>query len=139
MSTYQPSRPVCGRFREGVFSRVTPPLRSGLVRLVAGLVLFTGTISTGVRAQKGEASDSSRKLVTQVQAEYPADLKRALIGGVVRLNVVVTARGTVDYVQVAGGNPILADAATKAVKQWKYSPSASSTNIRVNIRFDPTR
>ena len=114
-------------------------LRSKVFRSVASLFFFTAVVSIGMRAQKAEVVAPSRKLLLQVQAEYPADLKRALIGGVVRLNVVVTARGAVDYVQVAGGNPILADAATKAVKQWKYSPSASSTNIRVNIRFDPTR
>jgi outer membrane biosynthesis protein TonB len=39
-------------------------------------------------------------------------------------------------VEIAGGNPILADSAVKAVKQWKYVPAASSTNIRVNLRFD---
>jgi TonB family protein len=90
-------------------------------------------------AQKAEKTPSTRKLVSQVEAEYPPDLKRALIGGVVRLDVVVSARGNVDYVQVAGGNPILAESAAKAVKQWKYAPSAATTNIRVNVHFDPTR
>jgi outer membrane biosynthesis protein TonB len=45
----------------------------------------------------------------------------------------------VDYVQIAGGNPILAESAARAVKQWKYAPASSTTNIRVNLNFDPTR
>ena len=80
-----------------------------------------------------------RRLVTQVEPEYPPDLKRAAIGGVVRLDIIVTPRGAVDFIQVSGGNPILAEAVCRAVKQWKYAPSSSSTNIRVNLRFNPAQ
>ncbi len=75
----------------------------------------------------------------QVQPEYPPDLRRALIGGMVRLDIIVNAKGAVDFVQVAGGNPILAEAATRAVKKWRYAAAASATNIRVNLRFDPSQ
>jgi TonB family protein len=90
-----------------------------------------------LHAQQSEKS--SRKLVNQVEPTYPPDLKRALIGGVVRLDIVVNARGNVELTQIAGGNPILAEAAVKAIKQWKYAPAASSTNIRVIFHFDPAR
>jgi TonB family protein len=89
-------------------------------------------------AQKAEDSLSPRKLIAQVDADYPPDLKRAYIGGIVRLDIVVNAHGSVDSVRIAGGNPILAECAVKAVKHWKYSPAASATNIRVNLHFDPT-
>jgi TonB family protein len=96
-------------------------------------------LSTPVaHAQKAEDNLSSRKLIAQVDADYPPDLKRAYIGGVVRLDIVVNPHGTVDSVRIAGGNPILAECAVKAVKHWKYSPAASATNIRVNLHFDPT-
>jgi TonB family protein len=103
--------------------------------LMCGLLLGLG--STAARGQKVEKAVTSRKLVTEVQPDYPADLKRARIGGVVRLNIVVSPRGSVDFVEVAGGNPILAESATRAVKQWKYAPASSTTNIRINIHFDP--
>lgn len=96
-------------------------------------------LAAAVHAQKPESPATTRKLVSHVEAQYPPDLKRALIGGTVRLDIVVTARGTVDYVQIAGGNPILAESAARAVKQWKYTPASSTTNIRVNLNFDPTR
>ena len=89
--------------------------------------------------QKPAKAVKPRKIVTQVAPVYPPDLKRAEIGGTVRLDIVVSATGHVDYVQVAGGNPILVEAATRAVKQWKYAPAATSTNIRVNLRFDPSQ
>ena len=96
-------------------------------------------LSTPVaHAQKAEDNLSSRKLIAQVDADYPPDLKRAYIGGVVRLDIVVNPHGTVDSVRIAGGNPILAECAVKAVKHWKYSPAASATNIRINLHFDPT-
>lgn len=95
-------------------------------------------ITPPLSAQKADKPVNPRKVLTQVAPEYPPDLKRAAIGGVVRLDIIVNSRGTVEFVQVAGGNPILAEAATRAVKQWKYAPASASTNIRVNFRFDPS-
>jgi len=90
------------------------------------------------RAQQTLSSDKpGRRLLTQVEPDYPPDLKRAAIGGMVRLDIVVAPGGKVDNIVVAGGNPILAEAAMRAVKQWKYAPTGSTTNIRVNVRFDP--
>jgi TonB family protein len=103
--------------------------------LMCGLLVGLG--STMARGQKGGKAVTSRKLVTRVQPEYPPDCRRASIGGVVRLNIVVSPRGTVDLVKVVGGNPILAESASRAVKQWKYAPASSTTNVRVNIHFDP--
>jgi TonB family protein len=111
--------------------------------LLACLCLAPGSARAQAQSQPAaqaqtQSAKSARKVISQVDPAYPPDLKRALIGGVVRLDVVVNAHGVVDYVQVAGGNPILADAAVKAVKQWKYAPAAATTNIRVNVHFDPT-
>jgi TonB family protein len=101
--------------------------------------LFALQPSTPVAyAQKAEDNLSTRKLIAQVDADYPPDLKRAYIGGVVRLDIVVNPHGSVETVRIAGGNPILAECAVKAVKHWRYSPAASATNIRVNLHFDPT-
>ena len=127
MLPIEPSRPF------GKRSTSTRLLR----RLVLGLTLLLVGIIPTVRAQKADKPASIRKVVTQVAPEYPPDLRRAAIGGVVRLDIIVTPRGSVDFVEVAGGNPILAEAATRAVKKWKYAPASSSTNIRVNFRFDP--
>ena len=45
-------------------------------------------------------------------------------------------KGSVESVQVVGGNPILAEAAVKSVKQWIYSPSAMTSVIDVSIPFE---
>jgi len=138
VQTTEPSHPQWARRGESSAPGKVAA-RPSFCLALAGLFLLSPLFVISLHAQKADKTAATRKLVSQVEAEYPPDLKRALIGGVVRLNIVVTARGTVDYVQVAGGNPILADAAVKAVKQWKYSPGPTTTNIRVNVTFDPTR
>jgi periplasmic protein TonB len=63
------------------------------------------------------------KLVYQVKPPYPELAKRARIQGVVRLQAVIAADGTVQRLQVVSGHPLLAGAAVEAVRQWRYSPT----------------
>ena len=76
-----------------------------------------------------------RILLKRVEPEYPRELHHRGIEGTVRLSLTVSARGSVQSVQVIGGNPILAEAAEKAVQEWVYSPSATSSTIEVSIPF----
>ena len=105
--------------------------------VVICLSLLTASVNPDLHAQKIEKAD--RKLIRKVMPDYPWDLKRAYIGGMVRLDVVVSPAGSVDTISVVGGNPILAECAVKAVKKWKYTPADSETNVRVNVAFDPHR
>lgn len=82
------------------------------------------------------AQESERKIIKKVEAQYPAILKRRGIGGTVKLKVFVNPDGSVKDVEVLGGNPALADAAEKAVRQWKFAPGAEST-ISIAVNFDP--
>jgi len=94
-----------------------------------------------VRAQASSASTNhvDRKLVYRVDPYYPTDLKRLFIGGVVRLKIVVSAKGTVDTITPLGGNPAFVENSVAAVKKWKYSPADASTEMLINIDFDPRR
>lgn len=90
-----------------------------------------------VCAAPTNAQDSGeRKILKKVEAQYPSVLKRRGIGGTVRLKVLVHADGTVKDVEVLGGNPALADAADKAVRQWKFAPGNESS-LTVTVNFDP--
>jgi len=82
------------------------------------------------------AQDNDRKIVKKVDVQYPAILKRRGIGGTVRLKVAIHADGSVKDVEVLGGNPALADAAEKSVRQWRFSPGGEST-MTVAVTFDP--
>jgi TonB family protein len=78
-----------------------------------------------------------RKLLARVEPDYPQTLQRAGIGGTVRLELTISPRGTVEAVSVLGGNPILAEAAAKAARQWVYSPWPVRTTIQVSLPFTP--
>jgi TonB family protein len=98
---------------------------------IGGLLVLTLVSLTPVRGQ-----EMDRKIVKKVEAQYPPILKRRGIGGTVRLKVAIHADGTVKDVEVLGGNPALADAAEKAVRQWRFAPGGDST-ITVAVTFDP--
>jgi TonB family protein len=79
-----------------------------------------------------------RKLIARIEPQYPETLKQLSIGGTVRLQLTIAPRGNVENVNVLGGNPILAESAAAAAKQWIYSPSPSRTTTEITIPFDPS-
>src|SRR5205807_9400828 len=88
-----------------------------------------------VLAEAKESLRGERILLQRCQPEYPKELQHRGIEDTVRLSLTVSARGWVQSVQVIGGNPILAEAAEKAVREWVYSPSPTSSTIEVSIPF----
>ncbi len=78
-----------------------------------------------------------RKLVYKVAPRYPRELKQNAIGGVVRLSISINPNGSVGKVSPIGGNPILVDSATLAVKQWKYLPADHASTTEVQLDFIP--
>jgi TonB family protein len=88
-----------------------------------------------VQAQSGE--QTSRRVIKSERPNYPAVLKNKGIGGVVRLNAFVVAKGTVAHVAIVGGNPILAASAVNAVMRWKYAPASSASTEFVTFDFNP--
>lgn len=104
-----------------------------LRQLGCALIFLVLAITPGAHGQSG----SDRKLLLRVPPKYPEYLKTHEIGGVVRLLVEVTPKGAVKSVSPLGGNPILVDAATDAVKQWKYVPADKSDSLEVKIDFVP--
>ena len=98
------------------------------------LLFLPGTVSFAP-AQAELVEKPGRKVIRNVPPEYPKSLKENHIGGLVRLNVTVLPNGTVTKVDILGGNPILVEAATRAVRMWKYVPAASQTQEDVHIHF----
>ena len=101
---------------------------------VLSLLIFLSATASPVRSQN---SPTVRKVVYKVAPKYPPELKQNSIGGVVRLAISINANGSVGKVTPIGGNPILVDAATVAVKQWKYLPAEHPTNAEVQLDFIP--
>jgi TonB family protein len=82
------------------------------------------------------SSSAERKLITRVEPDYPETLKRLNIGGTVRLRVSISPKGTVENVDLLGGNPILGESATIAVMKWTYAAGSTRTITEVSILFD---
>ena len=80
---------------------------------------------------------SERKVLTKIDPVYPLLAKRTSVRGVVKLEVSVRANGSVKSVKVVGGNPVLLDSATEAVRNWKFEPSAEESTEVVRVSFEP--
>jgi TonB family protein len=63
------------------------------------------------------------QLTFQTQPVYPPVAKNANVQGTVRLFAVIAKDGSVETLDLESGHPLLADAAVKAVMQWKYRPT----------------
>jgi len=87
------------------------------------------------RAQQDEIT---RKAKTKVAPMYPELARRMSISGVVKVQVVVAPNGTVKSTKAVGGHPLLVNAATEAVKKWKFEPASEETTGIVEFKFDPS-
>jgi TonB family protein len=83
------------------------------------------------------ARSEDRKVRTKVSPVYPQMLRKMNIGGTVKLNVVVASDGHVVETTAIGGHPMLVEPAMDAVKRWKFEPAPTSSNIVVEVKFDP--
>ena len=84
------------------------------------------------------------KKLKNVSPSYPEDAIRAGLEGVVIIDCVVDVKGKVDSAKVLRGVPPLTDAALKAVRQWRYTPTLLNgaavpviMTVTVNFRREP--
>ena len=56
---------------------------------------------------------------------------------VIAADIKVIANGSVKAVKVVGGNPVLLDSATDAVRKWKFEAAPEETTETVRISFEP--
>jgi protein TonB len=79
-------------------------------------------------------------LLHRVEPVYSALAALSHISGVVVLEAVVDVNGSVESVKVLRGrSPLLDDAATEALKQWKYAPlvlAGTPTPFAVTVTFN---
>lgn len=106
--------------------------------LVSWILVCLSLISfAAVPSSHAQDSKTDRKLVTRIEPDYPPVLRMRQIGGTVKLQITITPKGAVENPKVLGGNPILAESAVAAVKQWKYAPADSATTTTVSLDFNP--
>ena len=91
--------------------------------------------STASQSEKSEGADSGASnpvsvsaetansyLIQRVEPDYPQDARTQHIQGPVVLKALVGKKGAVREVTIVSGDAQLANAATDAVKQWRFKP-----------------
>ncbi len=81
--------------------------------------------------------EDTRKLKSSVPPEYPELARRLSLRGVARVQETIAPDGTVKEVKELGGNPVLVEALTRAVKNWKYEPANTTSVVEVKFEFMP--
>jgi TonB family protein len=87
-----------------------------------------------------DAKKATRLLLNQAPPEYPALAKVNYIQGRVRVQLVVSADGSVVEAHVLSGNPLLAAAVLDRVRMWRYRPyvaqgGSTSFETAVDVNF----
>jgi TonB family protein len=86
--------------------------------------------------------DAQARLLSRAEPEYPADALAARHSGNVVLEVNIAEDGSVASARVLSGDPLLAAAATEAVRGWRYRPYLSNGQpmpfqTTVTVSFSP--
>jgi TonB family protein len=103
--------------------------------LIVLLALSTGLFTSTSTAQA--QGHVERKAIDKVAPVYPDLAKRMHIAGVVKLEVVIRPNGNVKSTKVVGGNPVLIQSATDAVRKWKFEAASEETVGVVELSFEP--
>ncbi len=131
-----PAQPLMvENFRYGPAHPEDPPDRSwvnsfvyvvGRFRYVGGTYPFWAEGLQQIRrpqAGKGALSVRSARLVHKVSPKYPKEARKQHVEGVVRLHAIIGKNGAPRELTVLSGDPLLTDAALKAVRKWRYEPT----------------
>jgi TonB family protein len=77
------------------------------------------------------------RIVRRVQPEYPDTARREHLQGTVRLHAIIAKDGTIRKLRVLTGYCSLSEAAMKAVRQWRYTPTRLEGNpVEVDTTID---
>jgi TonB family protein len=80
------------------------------------------------------------QVIHRVHPTYPKQARAKKLHGTVVLQAIVNKQGKVDSLQTVSGDPLLAQAAADAVKQWRYKPywhngETTEFQTRVTVEF----
>jgi len=108
-------------------------LRQGVV----GALLLAVVLAIVPIKSSAQEAVSRRKLLDHVAPAYPALARAMGLEGVVRVDALVEPDGSVKAIDIKGGHPVLAQAASNAVRQWRWEVSAHESHELVQVKFTP--
>ena len=82
----------------------------------------TGKSDSPGMSDRTQSPTTNGYLLTQVAPQYPEEAKQQRVQGPVMMNAFVGSDGSVRELKVISGNPQLVEAATDAVRHWRFQP-----------------
>jgi TonB family protein len=107
--------------------------RTALLALFGSVLLASGPLT---RAQQDQP-EAKRKVVTRITPSYPSLARKMGISGSVKIEATVLPNGAVKSTETLGGHPVLAQAATDAVRNCKWEPASHETKELIVFNFHP--
>src|SRR6201988_1191888 len=95
------------------------------------ILLLVALLAGGMSA----TAQTERKVTHREEPDYPELAKNLNLHGTVKLKIWISPDGTVRRLEYVGGHPVLAEAALKAVKSWKYAVAAKESTQLVEVKF----
>ena len=86
---------------------------------------------------QNEQGTGMRRVVNKVVPAYPQVARSMNLSGTVRLEVLVQTNGNVKSAQVKGGNPLFAQSAQSAIREWKWEKAERESTELVEFHFTP--
>jgi TonB family protein len=130
-----------------VVFRMGPSEKEALAKTEPGVMASGAIQNAATHEDDGSAGPASSSppsangyLLERVEPQYPEAARQQHIQGPVVLNVLVGPTGLVREASVISGDPLLAKAATDAVRQWRFNPhqlngKAVEFETRITVNF----
>src|SRR5277367_1131313 len=108
-----------------VVFRMKPAPRAEPVKRAQASPIVEASSTTRIAGSQSvwlSPAEAETRILSRTEPEYPAEARAAHKAGNVVLEVQVAADGSVSNIRTLSGDPILAGAATEAVRNWRYQP-----------------
>lgn len=117
-----------------------PSVPLGNTSMMNTAVPLVGSTVVPTLTPPAKSTFQQAKLIQRVNPRYPEFARRMRMTGAVEMELTISQTGSVSAVRVLSGEPVLAQSATAAVRQWKYEPAQSNgtsveSKVRLTIRF----
>ena len=110
-------------------------IHNGWGKAILALVATGVLAGSFAIAQQSNVEESKRKVRTKANPTYPELARRLGISGKVKIEIVVGTDGKVKNSRAVGGHPVLVQAATDCLREWRFEPASEETTEIVEFEF----
>lgn len=102
-------------------------------------IIIAGSGNTREARSADDPGVTKPILVYKVDPQYPEEARQGKLEGVVVLKALIDQEGGVKGLAVVNdAEPVLAEAAMAAVRQWRYKPATDEDNVAIAVNLTIT-